>query len=80
MVETAISVVLVALVTITAIHRYGARISSLFGQDIAVSLGAKSQARVGGITLSDPRLKPGSGDVSVGRPGGGANVKTEAQR
>ena len=54
LVETALSVVLVALLTITAIRGYGAKISALVGRDLVGTLGGKVNSATAGVSTGDP--------------------------
>ena len=67
-VETMLSVVLVALVTFTAINRYGATLSALMGRDLVRALGGKTTS-IGGTNQSyTPAL--GTGPVAPVQAGG----------
>ncbi len=54
LVETALSVVLVALLTITAIRGYGAKISAVVGRDLVGTLGGRVDGMTAGVPQSDP--------------------------
>ena len=74
-VETMLSVVLVALVTFTAINRYGATLSALMGRDLVGALGGKVEVKTGGVGQS---ISPITNPVTVGANplliGGGSSV------
>ena len=76
LVETTLSMVLVALVTFTAIHRYGATLSALFGQNLVRALGGKQVGVTAGVSKGDPPVTSNSPIISVAKPlpiGGGSS-------
>lgn len=62
-----LSVVLVALVTFTAINRYGSTLSALFGRDLVGALGGKA-TMVAASNQSDPPALGGGPVVPVAGP------------
>lgn len=68
MVETILSMVLVALVTFTALHRYGATLSALLGRDLVGALGGKQVGLTAGIPSGDPPVIVTNPIISVAQP------------
>ena len=70
-----LSVVLVALVTFTAINRYGATLSALLGRDLVGALGGKVEVKTGGIPHNiSPITNPVTGGANPLPIGGGSSV------
>jgi Flp pilus assembly pilin Flp len=69
LVETALSVALVAVVSIAAISQFGASIRNKIQQELVVSLGGKGTSVTAGVPNNDstkPSLTAGGGSVTSG--------------
>ena len=60
--------VLVALVTFTAIQRYGAKVSAFLGRDLVVSLGGKADSGIAGIVNTDSPINSISPVIGPAQP------------
>ena len=68
LVETSLSMALVALVTVAAIRSHGARICAILGQDLVGALGGKPVTMIAGVPNTDGGASLSNPILGVARP------------